>query len=699
MLPASASESSAVRRGFEDGLGRRYRPAARSDTDTPLEILCFRHEITDVPAFDFALRERVARLSDLQHPCYARIKKVDRLNDERGTVVLMSDGVAGVRLIEILTDVERTGRVLDLNTALQLIRQLVSAVKVLHQHARVAHGAIAPERLFVTPDGRLIIVEYALGAALEQLKYSRERYWKELRVALPMNVGLPRFDERADLTQVGVVALSIILGRPFKDNEYPKQIEELVASASGRRADGALEPLSSALREWLRRVLQLEVRNAFRSLVEAESAFAQLLSADSKYNGEPGSLETFMQRSDAAPTPVEAPSPVEVPPPVHSIPVQEMSSPVEVKEVRPLTPPDELYEPLPFPGVDSEDISDEVAHDPDDEEDAMRSAYSGTRRPSRVKWMAAGVAVLAVTTAGLFATRQRFSPAAAPVTTGTVTVNTDPAGAEVLVDGTARGRSPIRLSLAAGAHTLVVQGAGGEPRTIPITITAGAEVSQYLELPKAGSGFGQLQVRSEPPGARISIDGTPVGKTPLTIVEIAPGEHSITLESDVASVTQKVTIEAGVPASLMVPMAAQAGTVATGWVSVSAPLVVDLRENGRLLGNSGIDRIMLPSGRHDLELVNEVIGYRELRSVLVSPGRVAAITVTLPKGTVSLNAIPWASVTIDGESVGDTPIGNLQLAAGQHEVVFRNAELGEQRRLITVTPQTPVRLSVDLTRK
>ena len=328
----------------------------------------------------------------------------------------------------------------------------------------------------------------------------------------------------------------------------------------------------------------------------------------------------------------------------------------------------------------------------------MKSAQTGTRHAGRLKWIVASIAVLAVTTAGLFAARQRFSPAAAPVTTGTVTVNTDPPGAEVLIDGTARGRSPISLSLAAGAHTLVVKGAG-EPRTIPIAITAGAEVSQYLELPKADSGFGQLQVRSEPAGARISIDGTPVGKTPLTIVEIAPGEHTITLEGDLGSVTQKVMIEAGVPASLMVPMAAQAGTIATGWVSVSTPLAVDLRENGRLLGNSGIDRIMLPSGKHEIELVNEMVGYRELRSVMVSPGRVAAITVTLPKGTVSLNAIPWASVTIDGESVGDTPIGNLQLTVGQHEVVFRNSELGEQRRVITVTSHTPVRLSVDLTRK
>ncbi len=98
------------------------------------------------------------------------------------------------------------------------------------------------------------------------------------------------------------------------------------------------------------------------------------------------------------------------------------------------------------------------------------------------------------------------------------------------------------------------------------------------------------------------------------------------------------------PASLVVPMGAPAGAVASGWISVTAPVVVDLHENGRLLGNSGIDRIMLAAGKHDIELVNEHVGYRETRTVQVSPGRTAAITVTLPKGTVSLNAIPWASV-------------------------------------------------------
>jgi hypothetical protein len=94
-----------------------------------------------------------------------------------------------------------------------------------------------------------------------------------------------------------------------------------------------------------------------------------------------------------------------------------------------------------------------------------------------------------------------------------------------------------------------------------------------------------------------------------------------------------------------------------------------------------------------------VLGFRDTRTVQVSGGRVSAINVVLPKGLMSLNAVPWATVSVDGENVGDTPIGNLPITIGPHEVVFRNPQLGEQRRVITVTLQSPVRFSVDMAKK
>jgi hypothetical protein len=164
-------------------------------------------------------------------------------------------------------------------------------------------------------------------------------------------------------------------------------------------------------------------------------------------------------------------------------------------------------------------------------------------------------------------------------------------------------------------------------------------------------------------------------------------------------VDQIVSIEPGVTASLVVPLNAQRGATFSGWVSVSAPFEMEVYEQGQSLGSSRLDRIMLTTGKHQLDIVNEPLGFRETRTVQVSPGKVSPLSIALPKGAVSLNAIPWASVSIDGESVGDTPIGNIAVTIGPHEVVFRNPELGEQRRVITVTERAPVRFSIDLTKK
>jgi serine/threonine protein kinase len=246
-------------------------------------MLCLSGELTSIPSFEFALRERVSRLSSFRHTSYGRVRSVDRLSDSGSTLALVSVPTPGVRLSDILALAEREKIPLDINAALCLIRQLVPAVALMHEHAKeIAHGALGPERLVVTPQAHLVIVEYVMGAALEQLRFSHSRYWKELRIALPRSAGLPHFDHRADVTQLGVVALSLILGRPLHEDEYPGQVRELLASAWAISARGDLEPLTPGLRSWLARALQLDLRDAFPSAIEALAALDEVLSGDSR---------------------------------------------------------------------------------------------------------------------------------------------------------------------------------------------------------------------------------------------------------------------------------------------------------------------------------------------------------------------------------------------------------------------------------
>jgi hypothetical protein len=206
-------------------------------------------------------------------------------------------------------------------------------------------------------------------------------------------------------------------------------------------------------------------------------------------------------------------------------------------------------------------------------------------------------------------------------------------------------------------------------------------------------------VRTEPPGASVSIDRVPQGASPVSVANLTPGDHSILVSADGISVEQVVTVEAGMTSSLVVPIAARDRGPVSGWIAVTSPVDVQIFEGGRLLGTNQTDRIMVPAGEHRLDLVNDALGYRAARTVSVPAGKVESMSVKLPMGSMAVNAVPWAEVWLDGEKAGDTPIGNLPATIGRHDVVFRHPDLGESRQTVTVTLSAPARVSVDMRKK
>ena len=133
-----------------------------------------------------------------------------------------------------------------------------------------------------------------------------------------------------------------------------------------------------------------------------------------------------------------------------------------------------------------------------------------------------------------------------------------------------------------------------------------------------------------------------------------------------------------------------------GWVSLDLPIQVQVFEHGRFVGTNDSGRLALAAGSHELELVNEALQYRSTQTVNILPDSVVPVQMTLPSGTLSLNALPWSDVLIDGQVVGATPLGHLRLSIGPHRVVFRHPQLGEQTRTAVITVGNETRLVVDL---
>ncbi len=131
----------------------------------------------------------------------------------------------------------------------------------------------------------------------------------------------------------------------------------------------------------------------------------------------------------------------------------------------------------------------------------------------------------------------------------------------------------------------------------------------------------------------------------------------------------------------------------SGGVRLSAPIELTVLLGDRVLGSSADGPIVTSAGTHDLELINTSLGFRSRRTVTFPAGEIATVAVPVPPGRISVNAMPWAEVWIDGRQVGETPLANLEVPIGEHELVFRHPDLGERRQRIVVRADTVARVS------
>ena len=283
--------------------------------------------------------------------------------------------------------------------------------------------------------------------------------------------------------------------------------------------------------------------------------------------------------------------------------------------------------------------------------------------------------------------------------TGNLTVETRPIGAEVTIDGVRRGSTPLTVTLTPGPHAVALR-SDDDQRVIPVTIAAGAAMTQHIEMKTRDAArlFGAISVVTDPPGAKVAIDGHARGVSPLVVADLAVAEHTVSVAGDSGSAERKVVVTPAGTTSLMFSLAARAAGPLGGWLSVQSPFDVEIVENGDVIGSSTTSRVMLAAGRHDVVLANRSVGYQETKKIDVAAGRTTTLRVDAPQVAVSVNARPWAEILVDGASVGQTPIANLLVAVGSHDVVFRNPQHGDRRQTVIVTANGPNRVTADLTK-
>ncbi len=259
-------------------------------------------------------------------------------------------------------------------------------------------------------------------------------------------------------------------------------------------------------------------------------------------------------------------------------------------------------------------------------------------------------------------------------------------GKEVAAD--ADGHYPV----ARGRRVLRVQSARHLPaeREVEVDGFGRAQRVDFVLHPA----WAELRLDSRPSGAAVTLDGAPLGVTPLS-AEVMRGTPTLALSlPGHKTVRLNLPIEAGsvvAPEPVILPPAD--GVLELASTPSGATVTVD----GTYLGTTPL-RLELASGApHRLRLALPGHGPVE-RTVELAAEATRALRVDLPAllGTVFVSARPAdAELLVDGRPVG-TATRRLRLSAREHTLEFRRDGYASQQVRVTPNPAASQRVDVTL---
>jgi len=132
------------------------------------------------------------------------------------------------------------------------------------------------------------------------------------------------------------------------------------------------------------------------------------------------------------------------------------------------------------------------------------------------------------------------------VPTGSLYVTTLPSSADVWIDGTYVGRTPLVIdALAAGHHTVGIAKAGWSPQQLDVSIVVAQTTFSSIRLPQAKLGTPPAQGSIALHGAQIDavlVDGVPAKPGKDGAIAASPGTHEVAVRTGRGKITRMVTV-------------------------------------------------------------------------------------------------------------------------------------------------------------
>ena len=208
---------------------------------------------------------------------------------------------------------------------------------------------------------------------------------------------------------------------------------------------------------------------------------------------------------------------------------------------------------------------------------------------------------------------------------GIIEISSNPSGANVYLDGTYKGITPITLNNVSTTdlfHIIRLTKSGYTNFTKLVTVSSGKTASVFATLTAQ---TGSISISSNPSGTNVYFDGTFRGITPLILKNIPVGSHTIKLtKTDYTNLSKTVTVSSGETTSVSLPLPVQTGSLSISSNPIGAKIYLD----NEYKGIAPLTLSDVPIGLHTIILT--LPDHSQVsKTVTVNPGQTTSISGSL----------------------------------------------------------------------
>ncbi len=565
----------------------------------------------------FFSEARLAAL--LNHP---NIVQIFDFGESDGAYFLAMEYIDGLNLRTLCKRAHAAGTLLPVQLCAKMLSLACEGLAYAHtfvdpgtgEPLRLVHRDISPDNILVSSHGALKVVDFGIAKAANQLHRTRTGIVKgKIAYMPPEQIQNKPLDARADIFALGVVLYELLSGqKPFDAESEVGMMQAILYQPPVPVAERRAD-VPQTVRTILERALAKERDERYGSCRELQADLERYLHTA----GEPVGAWHIAQL------------------------VAQFTSPQAAalrKGLEPVTPP--------RGGKEDSLVAPPTEQLPPTRASSPRSVASAEGADSAPTW---------ITPPPRDAQPPPPVASSAPVTQ--VARRVEPAGSPPAEPPPPGARRVGRWPLAAAGLLVAVLGAFvmTRPASSPAEPLATGQQASAPVSPPAQAQPSPVELPAVSP-PKPTEDDKPA-------LALAP-----------PAATEKPAPVAEAPSQAAEPQKPAEGRAALASFRVTSSVPGMVRVNGKSIGRTPAQVRGIPPGKVDVEVFDTQAGFFKKQSFDVKAGDNGVFPFTISKGRLTVRAFPYASVSIDGKPLGDTPLAPVELYEGRHVLKLTNPE-------------------------